>query len=126
MSKLLLLREVCARVRLGKSAIWARVRDGTFPAPIKIGDRARAWLADEVDAWIDRRVEMSRERPEMPQQPANRSGAPGAIDVMQASRGLAQRFPYAIRKRHRVPLSRGVTDGPGNLTFAVRKAGEEP
>ena len=25
----------------------------TFPAPHKIGDRAVAWLASDIDAWID-------------------------------------------------------------------------
>ncbi|WP_370551999.1 helix-turn-helix transcriptional regulator [Haliea sp. E1-2-M8] len=29
---------------------------GQFPSPIKIGPRASAWVAAEVDAWIERRI----------------------------------------------------------------------
>ena len=49
-------RDVCARVGLGKSALYEQIANGTFPAPIKIGPRAVAWVDEEVDAWIAERI----------------------------------------------------------------------
>lgn len=42
----------------GKSAasIYRDVKAGTFPAPVKIGPRASAWVGAEVDAWIADRI----------------------------------------------------------------------
>jgi prophage regulatory protein len=53
-----LLREaqVLAQVPFGKSTLYAMVGDGLFPAPVKIGARAIAWLEPEVAAWLERRI----------------------------------------------------------------------
>lgn len=37
---------------LSKSEIYRRIKLGTFPAPLKLGVRAVAWKATEIDAWI--------------------------------------------------------------------------
>lgn len=50
------LPAVRARVGLGRSEIYRRIAAGTFPAPIKLGERASAWDAAEVDAWIEARI----------------------------------------------------------------------
>ena len=50
------VQEICAMAR---STLWAKVRDGTFPAPLKTGPRTRAWTRSSVMAWIDARVEAS-------------------------------------------------------------------
>jgi predicted DNA-binding transcriptional regulator AlpA len=39
-------------VSLNRTRIYAAIRAGTFPAPIKIGKSSR-WLRSAVDAWID-------------------------------------------------------------------------
>ena len=36
---------------LSRSTIYERVKAGSFPKPIKIGNRAVAWLQSEIDAW---------------------------------------------------------------------------
>ena len=36
---------------LGRSTIYARVKEGTFPAPLKLGKNASGWLAAEVIQW---------------------------------------------------------------------------
>ena len=46
------LREVCARVGLGKSMIYAMIQDGKFPAPYKLSPGASRWSEIEVVAWI--------------------------------------------------------------------------
>lgn len=58
--RLLRLTEVTYQVGLGRSAIYAKIKDATFPAPVSIGARAVAWLSDEITAWINGRVATSR------------------------------------------------------------------
>ena len=55
-SKLLSREEVERRTSLTRGAIYERLRRGTFPAPVKLGARRRAWLEAEIDAWIVERV----------------------------------------------------------------------
>ena len=50
------LHEVSRRVSLGKSAIYKMVRNATFPAPAKLGDKAVRWDAAEVAAWQRERL----------------------------------------------------------------------
>lgn len=44
--------------RTGKSrtTIYRDIAAGTFPRPLKIGERASAWDSREVDAWIAARI----------------------------------------------------------------------
>ena len=50
------LPQVKARTGLGRSEIYRRIAAGRFPAPIKLGERASAWSAAEVDSWIAERI----------------------------------------------------------------------
>ena len=62
--RLLRLPEVLKRTGLGRSALYALMKAGTFPRPLRIGARAVAWLEDEVDEWIRKRPRGGSERPE--------------------------------------------------------------
>lgn len=55
--KLMRLPEVMAKTGLGRSAIYERIAEGTFPKPVSLGGRAVAWVSDEVEAWIMARIE---------------------------------------------------------------------
>jgi prophage regulatory protein len=44
------LPRVKDRVGMGRESLYGRVRNGTFPPPLKIGARASAWLEHEVEA----------------------------------------------------------------------------
>lgn len=46
------LPTVVKQTGLSPATIYRRAKAGTFPAPIKIGARASAWVGDQVDAWI--------------------------------------------------------------------------
>jgi prophage regulatory protein len=46
------LKTLLPHVAFRKSTLWARVRAGTFPAPIKLGPRITAWRVEDVRAWI--------------------------------------------------------------------------
>jgi prophage regulatory protein len=50
------LPAVKARTGLSRSEIYRRVQSGDVPAPIKLGERASAWNAAEVDSWITDRI----------------------------------------------------------------------
>jgi len=49
---LLRLGEVERRVSLRKTAIYAAIAAGTFPAPTKFGTASR-WVEAEIQQWID-------------------------------------------------------------------------
>ena len=50
--RLLRLGEVLTRTRLARSTIYRKMRDGSFPEPLKIGARAVRWPESEIDAWL--------------------------------------------------------------------------
>ena len=52
--RVLRLPEVLRRVRYGKSEIYRRMANRTFPWPVPLSERCRGWLAHEVDEWISR------------------------------------------------------------------------
>lgn len=50
------LPSVRARTGLSRSEIYRRIAAGDFPRAIKLGERASAWNAAEVDSWIAARI----------------------------------------------------------------------
>ena len=54
--KLLRLPEVVRQTGLRRAAIYARIQEGIFPSPVKIGKRAVAWPESKVQAWIADRI----------------------------------------------------------------------
>lgn len=54
--RLLRLPEVTTLVGLGKSSIYEGVKNGTFPAPIKLSRRAVCWSSISIDSWITERI----------------------------------------------------------------------
>jgi prophage regulatory protein len=53
--KILRLPHVKGCCGLGRSSIYAGVKNGTFPAPISLGERAVGWLESEIMTWIETR-----------------------------------------------------------------------
>jgi prophage regulatory protein len=51
------LPEVVRRTGLSRSTIYARAGAGKFPRSVPLGSsRAVAWVASEVDAWIEAQI----------------------------------------------------------------------
>ena len=50
--KILRLPAVLDRVGLGKTAVYAAIRRGDFPRPIKLSERAVGWRRIEIDEWL--------------------------------------------------------------------------
>lgn len=57
-NSLIRLPEVRAIVSLSSSTIYEMVARGHFPAQVKIGPRASAWVESEVLAWVESRIAM--------------------------------------------------------------------
>lgn len=54
-------RQVEKRVGLTRSPLYARIKAGAFPKPIRLGNgRAVGWIEAEVDAWLTEQVHKSR------------------------------------------------------------------
>ncbi|MCK7090207.1 helix-turn-helix transcriptional regulator [Enterobacter chuandaensis] len=54
------LKEVCKTVGFKKASIYSWMNAGEFPKSIKIGRSVR-WLSTEVEAWITKKVQASRQ-----------------------------------------------------------------
>ena len=52
---LLRIKSVQDLTGLRKSSLYANVKDGSFPSPVRIGKRAVAWKSSDVDQWIKTR-----------------------------------------------------------------------
>ena len=61
------LPEVLSRTGFGRTSIYRKMEDGDFPKSVKLGgppkdpsvfdSRAVAWIEDEVEQWIESRIE---------------------------------------------------------------------
>jgi prophage regulatory protein len=59
-TSLLRLSEVVKITGLARATIYAKAANGSFPSPIKLSDRASAWIASELEQWIQDRISESR------------------------------------------------------------------
>jgi prophage regulatory protein len=52
------------KIRLGisGSSIWAWVKKGAFPAPIKLSENTTAWLLSDIEAWEQARINASQNK----------------------------------------------------------------
>lgn len=55
--RFLRLHEVKHQVGLGRSAIYQKIKAGDFPAAYSLGARAVGWLSEDIEAWIDSRIQ---------------------------------------------------------------------
>ncbi len=39
------------------ATIWRKVKDGTFPRPVKLAERITAWRMDDIQDWLTSRHE---------------------------------------------------------------------
>lgn len=59
-ASILRLPNVKARTGLSRSTIYAMIKDQRFPQHIRLGARSVGWLENEVEAWIESRIKVSR------------------------------------------------------------------
>ena len=58
--RFLRLPAVQAKTGLGRDTIYRLAREGKFPKPVKISERASAWVESEVDSHMEQRIAASR------------------------------------------------------------------
>ena len=54
------LSQLKKQLSVSRSSIWAWVKNGSFPKPIKLGKNCTAWNADDVHAWVQSRIDLSK------------------------------------------------------------------
>lgn len=57
---LLRREEVEARTGLSRSTLYALIATGSFPKPIELHGRSRAWVSADVADWITAKIEAGR------------------------------------------------------------------
>ena len=88
-------KQVEARTGLSRSTLYARIAQGTFPAPLSLGARAVGGVEGEVLEWL---------RARLAEREASKGGAGnGAPPAVAAARGrgrIGQQTSRAIVSRH--------------------------
>lgn len=73
--RLIRIADVCFFTSLGRSTVYAKVRDGTFPKPVKTHGSSTAWKKTEVDSWIhSREVSLGRSPTSQLKKPSSTKG----------------------------------------------------
>ncbi len=57
---ILRLPQVKNRVGLSRSSIYLAISRGNFPRAISLGARAVGWLESDINSWLVKRIEVSR------------------------------------------------------------------
>jgi prophage regulatory protein len=95
-SRLLRLPEVLKIVAMGKTNLYRKVADGSFPKPIRLSERRVRWVLVDVLAWVEG---------------LRRQGPTGCVGPELP----AAQFPGSAHRRR-------STDGPAH--FIARRAGD--
>jgi len=53
------LSQLNQQLSVSRSSIWAWVKEGSFPKPIKLGKNCTAWNAEDVHEWVQKRTLLS-------------------------------------------------------------------
>jgi len=61
MSQVIKLPEVLQLTKVSKSKWYGEIKKGNAPKPIKLGDRAVAWVMDDVTEWLEQRIKQSKQ-----------------------------------------------------------------
>lgn len=112
------LKEVRQRTGLATSTIYRRIQDGNFPPGRSLGGRSRAWLASEIQAWIDSRV-AAGQNPEPwspPPAPPRRIAEPKLPPLVPNERGAEA----AAKVAGVVGIAASEADTPSDQEIALR------
>ena len=52
-STILRMAAVCQLTKLGKSTVYRKLAEGTFPPPVRLGARAVGWKTRDIVAWLE-------------------------------------------------------------------------
>lgn len=60
--KILRLPSVKESTGLSRSTIYLRMANNEFPRPISLGGRSVGWLEEDINKWLEIKIEASRSR----------------------------------------------------------------
>lgn len=66
--RIIRLPEVLGMVGMKKTAVYDKIKDGSFPAPLKLG-RMSGWLESDIQQWIGSQVSRCRDAANQDRQP---------------------------------------------------------
>jgi len=55
--KIIRLKQVMETTGLARSTIYKYIAAGTFPKPVPLGGKSVGWVDEEVQAWVQARIE---------------------------------------------------------------------
>ena len=79
--------EVMDMLAVSRTTLWRMVKAGAFPAPVQITVRSRGFVLEEVEAWMQARVDEGQPRLEL------------RFSQTAVSAVAAARFPRESRRR---------------------------
>jgi len=56
------LPQLKEKLGVSGSSIWAWVKAGKFPKPIKLSENTSAWDATDIEAWVQSRINASQQK----------------------------------------------------------------
>ena len=56
MTEILRPKDVCERLRIGRSTLYSWIAQGRFPRQVRYGVRAVGWRSDDVERWLNSRM----------------------------------------------------------------------
>lgn len=59
--KILRIKNAIELTGLSRSSIYLKMRADEFPKSISLGKRAVGWLQDDIQQWIDTRIQLSKD-----------------------------------------------------------------
>ena len=57
---MLRIKQVSEKTSKGPSTIWADVKKGTFPKPVKLSPKTTAWTDESIDIWLKEKIAESQ------------------------------------------------------------------
>lgn len=58
MPELLTIEELCKYTHYKRSSLYRWMKEGTFPKPLKLGERRVRWNKKDVDKWFKKQLEV--------------------------------------------------------------------
>ncbi|HDR9017870.1 AlpA family transcriptional regulator [Burkholderia multivorans] len=55
MDQVMRMKDVVKKIGLCRATVYAMIKRGEFPRPIRIGERATGWRESELEAWLAKR-----------------------------------------------------------------------
>ena len=54
-------KHILKQIPVAHSTLWDWVRDGDFPAPIKLSEKVTVWSKTEIDSWLEAKFTRSED-----------------------------------------------------------------